>query len=162
MREETKEMVKKVRAHLKSAQDWKKNFADRKRSFRAFQVGDHVYIQVRAKKRNLQWTRCAKLAPQFCRPFQILARIGPVAYQLVLPSHIHVHNVFHIYLLKKYIYDPKHVINWQDIQEGEFLVKPMVIKYWREVTLLKQVITQVKVQWQHYGLEEATLKMSRL
>lgn len=70
-------------------------------------MGDHVYMNVRAKKIMLQWSGCAKLAPQFCDPFQILAQIGPMAYQLALPSHIRVHNFFHIYVLKKYIYDPK-------------------------------------------------------
>lgn len=75
-----------------------------------------MYIRVRAKKSTLQWNGCANLAPRFCGPFQILAPIRLVAYQLALPSHIRVQNVFHVSLLKKYIYDPKHVINWQDIQ----------------------------------------------
>eukprot|EP00253_Pinus_taeda_P005502 PITA_05502 len=153
------EMVKKVQANLKATQDWKKNFADRKRSFRAFQVGDHVYIRVQAKKSTLQWIGCAKIASRFCGPFQILARIELVAYQLALPRHIYMHNVFHVSLLKKFIYDPKQVISWQDIQvelEGEFLVKPLVILDRREVMLRKVVIAHVKVQWQHYGPEEAT------
>eukprot|EP00253_Pinus_taeda_P021061 PITA_21061 len=90
---------------------------------------------------------------------RILARIGPVAYQLALPSHIRVHNVFHVSVLKKYVYDPKHVIQWRDIQvepEGEVLVEPMNILDRREVQLRKRVITQVKVQWRHYEPEEAT------
>eukprot|EP00253_Pinus_taeda_P030931 PITA_30931 len=90
---------------------------------------------------------------------KILARIGPVAYQLTLPSHIRVHNVFHVSVLKKYVYDPKHVINWQDIQvepEGEIQVEPLSILDRREVTLRKRDITQVKVQWQHFGPDEAT------
>eukprot|EP00253_Pinus_taeda_P020786 PITA_20786 len=92
---------------------------------------------------------------------KILARIGPVAYQLALPSHIRVHNVFHVSVLKIYVYDPKHVINWQDVQvesEGEIWVEPLSILDRREVTLWKWDITQVKVQWQHFGPEEATLK----
>eukprot|EP00253_Pinus_taeda_P003209 PITA_03209 len=159
MLEEIEEMVKRVRNNLKATQDWQKNFADQKRSFREFQVGDHVYIRVRAKKSTLQWIGCAKLQPRFCEPFQNLGQIGLVAYQLALPIHIRVHNVFHVSLLKKYIYDLKHVINWENIQvesEGEFLVETLGILYRREVTLRKRVITQVKVQWQHYELEEAT------
>ena len=44
--------------------------------------------------------RCGKLAPRFCRPFEILAKRGPVAYELALPVHIRVQNVFHASLLK--------------------------------------------------------------
>eukprot|EP00253_Pinus_taeda_P020616 PITA_20616 len=126
MLKEMEEMVKKVRVNLKAVQDRQKNFADRKRRF---------------------------------KEYQILARIGPVAYQLALPSHIRVHNVFHVSILKKYVYDPRHVIQWRDIQvepEGEVLVEPLNILDRREVQLRKRAITQVKVQWRHYGPEEAT------
>eukprot|EP00253_Pinus_taeda_P012641 PITA_12641 len=159
MLKEMEEMVKKVRMNLKAAQDRQKNFADRKRRFKEYQVGDHVYIRIQTKRSTLQWSGCAKLAPRYCGPFQILARIGPVAYQLALPSHIRVHNVFHVSILKKYVYDPRHVIQWQDIQvepEGEVLVEPLNILDRREVQLRKRAITQVKVQWRHYGPEEAT------
>eukprot|EP00253_Pinus_taeda_P017239 PITA_17239 len=159
MLEEMEVMVKRVRANLKMAQDRQKNFADRKRTFKEYQVGEHVYIRIRARKSTLQWNACAKLAPRFCGPFQILARVGPVAYQLALPSHIRVHNVFHVSVLKKYVYDPRHIISWQDIQvepEGEFLVEPVNILDQRRVELRRKVISQVKVQWQHFGPEEAT------
>eukprot|EP00253_Pinus_taeda_P014061 PITA_14061 len=151
MLKEMEEMVKKVRVTLKAAQDKKKNFADQKRKFREYQVGDHVYVRIQAKKSTLQWSGCAKLAPRFCGPFQVLERIGPVAYQLALPCHIRVHNVFHVSVLKKYVYDPKHVE-----PEGEILVELLNILNRREVMLRKRAITQVKVQWQHFGPDEAT------
>eukprot|EP00253_Pinus_taeda_P021156 PITA_21156 len=151
MLKEMEEMVKKVGSNLKVAHDRQKNFADRKRNFKEYQVGDHVYVSIRAKKSTLQWSGSAKLGPQFCRPFQILAGVGPVAYQLTLPSHIPVHNIFHVSLLNKYIYDPKHVE-----LEGEILVELLNILDQREVTLWKRAITQVKVQWQHFGPDEAT------
>eukprot|EP00253_Pinus_taeda_P015094 PITA_15094 len=151
MLKEMEEMVKKVGSNLKVAHDRQKNFADRKRNFKEYQVGDHVYVSIRAKKSTLQWSGSAKLAPQFCRPFQILAGDGPVAYQLALPSHILVHNIFHVSVLNKYIYDPKHV----DL-EGEILVELLNILDRREVTLWKRAITQVKVQWQHFGPDEAS------
>eukprot|EP00253_Pinus_taeda_P003352 PITA_03352 len=159
MLKEMEDMVKRVRVNLKAAQDRKKNFADRKRRFKEYQVVDHVYIQIQAKRSTLQWSGCAKMAPRYCGPFQVLARIGLVAYQLALLSHIQVHNVFHVSVLKKYVYDPKHVIRWQDIQvepEGEVLVEPLRILDRREVQLRKRVITQVKVRWRHFGPEEAT------
>ena len=55
---------------------------------------------------------CGKLAPRFCGPFEILAKKGPAAYELVFPTHVSFHNVFHASLLKKYVYDTKHVVDW--------------------------------------------------
>eukprot|EP00253_Pinus_taeda_P035486 PITA_35486 len=139
------DMVKKVRASLKAAQDRQKSFADRRRRFKEYQVGDHVFVRIQARKSTLQWSGCAKLAPRYFGPFQILARVGPVAYQLALPSHIRIQNVFHVSVLKKYVE-----------LEGEVLVEPQSILDRREVWLRKRVITQIKVLWQHYGPEEAT------
>ena len=76
-----------------------------------FQVGEHVYLKVKAKISSLILGRCRKLEPVFCGPFEILAKKGPVVYELALPSHIKFHNVFHAYLLNKYVYDTKHVID---------------------------------------------------
>jgi hypothetical protein len=39
---------------------------------------------------------CAKLEPQCCGPFEVLDRVGPVAYKLALPPTVKAHNVFHV------------------------------------------------------------------
>eukprot|EP00253_Pinus_taeda_P031235 PITA_31235 len=159
MLKEMEELVKKAQSNLKAAQDRQKNFADKKRRFKEYQVGDHVFVRIRARKSSLQWSGCAKLVPRYCGPFQVLVRVGTMAYQHVLPSHIRVHNVFHVSVLRKYVYDPKHVINWHDVHvepEGEIQVGPLNIFDLREVTLRKWDITQVKVQRKHFGPDEAT------
>jgi hypothetical protein len=78
---------------------------------------------VNPKKRSLKLGSCTKLAASFCGPFEILDKIGPVAYMIALHDSMNVHNVFHVFLLKKYVHDPNHVIDWHLIQvetEGEF------------------------------------------
>ena len=92
----------------------------------------------------------------------MLERIVPVAYRLALPASIRAHNVFHVSLLKKYVHDPNHVINWDVIQvkpEGEFQIESMRILD-RKVTMLQnRAIGQVKVQWAHYSPKEATWEL---
>ena len=103
-----------------------------------------------------------KLAPRYCGPFEILSRIGQVAYQLALPPNLRVHNVFHISILKKYVYNATHVVDWNVVQvepEGEILVEPDYILGRREITLRNRTIGHVKVQWKHLSPEEATWEL---
>ena len=56
------------------------------------------------------------MSPRYCGPFEVLERIGPVAYRLAFSASTRAHNFFHVPLLKKYAHDPNHVINWDVIQ----------------------------------------------
>jgi hypothetical protein len=88
-------------------------------------VGDHVLLKVKTNKSSLKLGNCSKLAARYCGSFEILERIGLVEYMLALPASISIHNVFHVSLLKKYIPNANHVIDWNVIQveqEGTFQV----------------------------------------
>jgi len=50
MLKEMEELVKKVRSNLKAAQDRQKNFADMKRRFKEYQLGDRIFVRIRARK----------------------------------------------------------------------------------------------------------------
>ena len=61
-----------------------------------------------------------KLSHRFIGPFKILEQIGPVAYKLALPpSPSGVHDVFHESMLRKYMMDPIHVIDYEPLQLNE-------------------------------------------
>ena len=112
---------------------------------------------MRENKSSLKLGSCAKLSPRYCGSFEVLERIGPVAYRLAFPASTRAHNVFHVSFLKRYVHDPNHVIQVEP--EGEFRIEPMRIID-RKVTMLRnRAIGQVKVQWEHYGPEEATWEL---
>ena len=98
----------------------------------------------------------------YCWPFEILAKVGLVTYQLALPPNIKVHNLFHASILKIYDHDVSHVIDWNVIQvelEGEFQVGPKHILDRRELLLHNRTIGQFKVQCKHLSPKEATWEL---
>jgi hypothetical protein len=95
-----------------------------------FKVGEHVFLKVKAKISSLRLSCCTKLEAIYYGPFEILEKIGLVAYMLEFLASMRVHNVFHVSLLNKYVPDPNHIIYWTVIQleyEGDFRVEPMRI-----------------------------------
>jgi hypothetical protein len=120
----------KIKHNLKAAQDRQKSYADSNITHREFKVGDHVFLKVKTNRSSLRLGSCAKLAARFFGPFEILERTGPVAYMLALPASMIVHTVFHVSLLKKYVPDANHVIDWNMIQvesKGVLQVHPVRI-----------------------------------
>jgi hypothetical protein len=160
--QEMEKTVRKLQQNLKEAKERQKRYTDLKRRHQEFQVGDHVHLKFKARRSSLNLGNCEKLDTEFCGPFEILAQIGPVAYQLALPANLKVHNVFHVSLLKKYIHDPTRIINWNMVQvepEGEFEVEPLRILDNKEIVLRNRAIAQVKVQWKHFSPKEATWEL---
>ena len=130
--------MKWVQSNLKTGQDRQKSHADLKRTPKEFRVGELVFFKVKPRKSSFKLGSCAKLVPKYCGPFEILARVGPVAYQLVFPPNLRIHNVFHIYILKKYVHDATRVIDLNVIQvepEGYFQVEPDCILDKKEMFL---------------------------
>ncbi|GMP73098.1 hypothetical protein CsSME_00030948 [Camellia sinensis var. sinensis] len=92
--------------------------------------------------------------------FEILERIGEVAYRLALPPQLSgVHDVFHVSMLRKYEPDPSHVLDWSDLEVDEdasYEERPVRVLDRRDQVLRGKTIPLVKVLWKHHGVEEAT------
>ena len=57
------------------------------------------------------------MRPRYIGPYEIISRVGPVAYRLDLPPELSkVHNMFHVSMLLKYIQDPSHVLRDQSVE----------------------------------------------
>ena len=94
-----------------------------------------------------------KLEPRYIRPFEILEKVGTVAYRLALPPSLSgVHEVFHVSMLRKYTPDPAHVVDLGRIivdTYGTFKKEPMHILDSQDQFLRRKTVRLVKVLWQH-------------
>ena len=87
-----------------------------------FMEGDHVWLRVSPMKGVMRFGKKGKLSPRFIGPFEILSRVGEVAYKLALPPSLSaVHPVFHVSTLRKYIPDESHVLSLDSMELGSDL-----------------------------------------
>lgn len=103
------------------------------------------------------------MSPRFIGPYQILRRVGPVAYQLALPpSLFELHDIFHVSQLKKYIHDPSQTLHHDSIQlKSNLTFKPVPSRIVDRSlkTLRKKAISLVKVVWEGMSPEDATWEL---
>ena len=108
-------------------------------------------MKVSPSKGIIRFNRRGKLNPRFIGPFEILDRIGKVAYRLALPPKLaNVHNVFHVSMLRKYQPDPSHIIHYEPLELREdlsYVETPIRIMDKKEKTLRNKSISLVKVLW---------------
>ena len=125
-----------------------------------FEVGDHVFLKVMSKRGVVRFGKRVKLLPRFVGPFEILERVGIVAYRLALPPSMSgVHEVIHVSMLLKYTPDPAHVVDWGQIDvdtNGTFEEGPVCIADSRDQVLRRKTTRLVRVLGRHYGVEEST------
>ena len=89
--------IRTIQQHLRATQDRQKSCADSNRRPLEFQGGEHVYLKISPTKGVIRFGARGKLSPRFIGPFEILERMGEVAYRLELPPSLEgVHNVFHV------------------------------------------------------------------
>ena len=112
------------------------------------------------KRRVIRFEKRGKLSPRYIGPFEVLKRVGAIAYRLALPSSLSsVYEVFHVSMLRKYTSDPTHILDWGELvvdADGTFEEGPVRIMDSREQVLRGKTVRLVKVLWQHRGVEEAT------
>ena len=157
---DTSEKVSLIRQRFLTAQSWQKSYADVRRRPLEFKVGDHVFLKVMPKRGVVRFGKQGKLSPRFIWPFEILERVGIIAYRLALPPSMSgVHEVFHISMLRRYTPDLAHVVDWGEIEvdTNETFEEGLVciIDSWNQV-LRRKTVRLGRVLWQHRGVDEST------
>ncbi|XP_069148147.1 uncharacterized protein [Solanum lycopersicum] len=112
--------------------------------------GDHVWLRVSLMKGVMRFGNKGKHSSRFIGPFEILRRVGEVAYKLALPPSLSaVHPVFYVFMLQKYISDESHVLSLDYVELGPDLryeEEPIDILDRHVQKLRTKEITSMKVQ----------------
>ncbi|XP_017609511.1 uncharacterized protein LOC108455468 [Gossypium arboreum] len=157
---EIEDKVQLIRDRLKVASNRQKSYAYLKRREIKYSMGDFMFLKVSPWNKVLRFDRRGKLGPKFICPYRILKRVRPVVYQLELPPELdHIHDVFHILMLRRYCSDPTHIVHVEEIEvrpDLTFEEEPVQILD-RDVRVLRRKSTLlVKVPWQNHSTKEAT------
>ena len=149
--EETTEKISQIRERMKAAQDRQKSYADRRRKPLEFQVGERVLLKVSPWKGVARFGKRGKLNPRYIGPFEIIARVGPVAYKLRLPEELAgVHDTFHVSNLRKCLSDESLIIPPEEMhidKQLHFIEEPIEVTDWKIQKLRHSRIKLVKVRW---------------
>ncbi|BAU03231.1 hypothetical protein VIGAN_UM049800, partial [Vigna angularis var. angularis] len=128
-----------------------KSYADKRRRPLEFDAGDHVFLRLHPTTGVGRAIRPKKLSPKFIGPYQILRKIGPVAYELSLPPQLsNLHPVFHVSQLRKYVSDPSHILELEDIrlrQDRTLEMQPVRIEDSNTKYYKRKAVRLVKVVW---------------
>lgn len=148
-----------LKANLLQAQTRMKALADKGRREISFEVGDWVYVRLRPYRQlSLRLQRYNKLSRRFFGPFQVILKIGQVAYKLDLPLSSKIHPVFHVSVLRKCIGKPEHQVTPIDLinQSSSLNLLPEEILQHRTITKDQHQLSQCLVKWVGLPVSDAT------
>ena len=118
-----------IHDRLVLAHDTMREIHDKKRRFVQFAVGDWVLLRLHHRIAvGITLAASSKLGPRFFGPYQIVERLGAVAYRLRLPPKARIHDLFHVALLKKYEgYPPEAIVPLPSMLHGRVIPTPAAV-----------------------------------
>ncbi|GKB23147.1 putative reverse transcriptase domain-containing protein [Tanacetum coccineum] len=148
--QETTDKVVLIKEKLKAARDRQKSYADNRRKPLEFKSGDHVLLKVSPWKGVIRFRTKGKLTPRYVGPFEILERIGRVAYRLRFSKEFSsVHDTLHVSNLKKCLTDANLHVPLDEIKINKtfhFVEEPVEITDHEVRSLKRSNISLVKVR----------------
>ena len=154
-------ILRELRHNLSTARNRMKCQADQKRREVTFAVGDYVYLKLQPYRQGSVALRASmKLAPRYFGPYEVLEKVGPVAYKLALPNVSQIHDVFHVSLLRKHIgslVNPISVTLPHVTDEDVILPQPEAVIDRRVIHKGKyRPKSEVLIKWKGARVEDAT------
>ena len=108
----------------------------------------------------MRFGKKGKLSPRSISPYEVIEKVGPIAYRLALPPDLEkIHNVFHVSMLRRYRSDPSHVVSLETIElrpDFTYEEEPVEILAREMKELWNKNILLVKVLWINHKTEETT------
>ena len=145
-----------IRQHLIRAKQKMKHHGDKKRTERHFAVGDKVFLKLQPYAQSSVVKRASqKLTFKFFGPYEIVQKIGTVAYRLELPSSSRVHPVFHVSQLKPFVVPTHQMLTQLPSPDTDHQI-PVQILQRRMIQCGREAIAQVLIQWSDSTPELAT------
>jgi hypothetical protein len=158
---EVEEKVAEIREKLKATQSRQKSYSDKKIRDLSFIIGDYVYLKVSPIRGTRRFQVQGKLAPRYIGPYQVLNKVGAVAYRIKLPQEMFdIHPVFHVSQLRRCLreLDKEHIpIEAVDLQKD--------LRYQEVHVKILDIVTKrtrnsevriCRVQWSRHSEKEAT------
>ena len=145
-----------VRDRLLQAQAYAKQYYDAQHRPLEFSVGDWVLLRLLHRPaQSLLPGFHGKLSPRYAGPFQVTEHVGPVTYRLRLPEGAHIHDVFHVSVLKPFRGQPSFTPPvLPPLHNGRLLHQPA-----RAVRAqLRRGVWHVLIQWTGMAVSDATWK----
>jgi hypothetical protein len=153
------QMLDQLKQNLTKAQTRMKKYADLQRTERQFSVGDMVYLKMEPYRLAAFGFRgTIKLHSKYYGPFQVLHRVGNMAYRLQLPPGVKIHPVFHVSQLKLHL--GTKAVPSPDLPlvhlDGTIKTGPALVIQVRQIPRNNVAVVQWLVQWDNLSPEEAT------
>nr|GEV66124.1 putative reverse transcriptase domain-containing protein [Tanacetum cinerariifolium] len=149
--QETTDKIVKIKERLKIARDCQKRYSDNRRKPLEFSVGDKVLLKVSPRKGVVRFGKRSKISPRYVGPFEIVERVGPVAYRLCLPQELAgFHDTFHVSNLKKCLAEKNLHVLLEEVKIDDklhFVEEPMEIMDREVKKLKKRRIPIIIVRW---------------
>ncbi|PKA61698.1 putative mitochondrial protein [Apostasia shenzhenica] len=148
-----------LKKNLEIAQNRMRQLANRKRSECTLEVTDWVYVKLKPYRQDSIAHRVShKLSPRYFSPFQVIEKIGSVAYKLKLPEGSKIHAVFHISMLKKHVGNHPAEGSFPSMlnDHGQVVLEPIAILDRRLIKKKNRIQVQLLIQWSNASKEDAT------
>ena len=132
--------MKMIREILKVATDRQKFYTDMRRKDIQYEIDEKVFLKVSPWKKVMRFGKKSKLSPRFIGSYDVIKKVGPIAYKLALPPELEkIYNVFHVSMVRRYRSDPSHVVSSETIE-----LRPNLIYEEEPVEILAREVKELR------------------